>query len=195
MWSWPIGSSYWSEVLSRSYQHRIDLAGHRSRDTGKLINKKTTALPYKWSLHRLPEFKNEQHHARFTLGIPNDLRSLFGRGGQWPEHPVSRQSPASRLAGSLHLRGARLGCPAVRFCTAHRLQGLLRQGDVHRGLPADDTTVSNGDNGVMGLKTKHHFSCDPLPFPRNGCRLSAGNFELQHPHCCPQMECPNGVSD
>ncbi|XP_032308997.1 uncharacterized protein LOC116655344 [Drosophila ananassae] len=37
--------------------------------------------------------------------------------------------------------------------------------------------------------------CDPLPFPRNGCRLSAGNFELQHPHCCPQMECPNGVSD
>ncbi|BFG01611.1 uncharacterized protein DMAD_01318 [Drosophila madeirensis] len=37
------------------------------------------------------------------------------------------------------------------------------------------------------LMIKH---CEPQPFPLPGCQLSSGNFGVQFPECCPQLECP-----
>ncbi|XP_017076980.1 uncharacterized protein LOC108111866 [Drosophila eugracilis] len=34
--------------------------------------------------------------------------------------------------------------------------------------------------------------CDKQPFPKPGCHLSANDYDLQFPDCCPQLECSSG---
>ncbi|XP_016952136.2 uncharacterized protein LOC108025949 [Drosophila biarmipes] len=34
--------------------------------------------------------------------------------------------------------------------------------------------------------------CDKPPYLRPGCRLSASDYDLEYPACCPQLECSGG---
>ncbi|XP_016971889.1 uncharacterized protein LOC108039392 [Drosophila rhopaloa] len=34
--------------------------------------------------------------------------------------------------------------------------------------------------------------CERQPFPGHGCHLSANDYDLQYPACCPKLECSSG---